>query len=909
MALQPGTKLGPYEVLSQIGAGGMGEVYKARDTRLNRDVAIKVLPEHLALNAALRQRFQREAETIANLKHPHICVLHDIGEQPGPFGVTQYLVMEYLEGETLAERLLEGPLPLDQVLRYAIEISDALDKAHRQGATHRDIKPANIMLTKEGTKLLDFGLAKLKQQAAKAPVLLDSDAPTPIPGRPAPAGPTVEGTILGTVQYMAPEQVEGRIDDIDGRTDIFSFGATVYEMLTGKKAFEGKSAPSVMAKILEVDPPPMSSLDPPGKTLPPAMDYVVKTCLAKDRDDRWQSATDLCRELKRIRDGGSQSAALTTTTVVAAPKSSWKRKLAFSAVGTLGLVIAVFAGMKINTPTPQPVSRVTISLPPGQRLAALEQPAIAISPDGKNLVYVAVQDNQSPDRERGANSAADQGPLAYGRGSDSVQMLYLRPLDSNESKPIAGTEGAVSPFFSPDGQWIGFFAGGKLKKVSVNGGAAVTLTSAPNPGGAAWSSQGTLALQPTNAAQSLQQVSQEGGALQPLTRVGGVEPYYRWPEFLPAGKAVLFASTANFVNWNNAQIAVQPAGAGERKNLAQGTQPRYSLTGHLLYAQSGTLMAAPFDAQRLTLTGAAVPALEGVMQTNSTGAAQYSVSSTGTLIYLAGGIAGDQSRLVWVSRNGEEQSLPAALHNYQLPRVSPDGLRVAVGIAEQESQVWVYDLSRDTVTRLTFEGNNNSVPAWTPDGKRIAFYSNRAGSLNLFWQPSDGSGAAERLTTSDYQHTLNSFSPDGQLLAFQEANPQTGRDFWVLRLSDRKAQPFLKTPYEDAAPRFSPDGKWLAYSSDESGRREIYVQPYPGPGGKWQISTDGGQEPVWNPKGGELFYRSGSKIMAVDVNTKAGFSAGKPRMLFDGPYVPTAGSLPAYDVSPDGQRFLMLKPV
>jgi Tol biopolymer transport system component len=496
------------------------------------------------------------------------------------------------------------------------------------------------------------------------------------------------------------------------------------------------------------------------------------------------------------------------------------------------------------------------------------------------------------------------------QGEAGKHRLAMRLLDQSATSVLDGTEGAVDPFFSPDGQWIGFFAEGKLKKVSVNGGSEVTLANAPNPGGASWGSQGTLALQPTLAAQGLQQVSEGGGTPQLLTRLGKGENIHRWPEFLPGGKAILFVSSPAGTSWSNAQLAVQPLGTGERKNLAQGgTQPRYALSGHLVYAQSGTLMAAPFDARRLALAGAVVPLLEGVMQSAATGAAQYSISSTGTLVYLAGGVAGGQSRLVWVSRSGEEQTLPAAPHSYQWPRVSSDGRRVAMTIPEPETQVWVYDLSRDTLARLTFDGNINSTFAWSPDGKRIAYNSNQAGPMNMFWQAADGSGGAERLTTSEYQHSPNSFSPDGQLLAFVESNPVTGRDIWVLRLADRKAQPFLKTPYEETAPKFSPDGKWLAYSSDESGRREIYVQPYPGPGGKWQISTDGGQEPVWNPKGGELFYRSGSRIMAVDVDTKSGFSAGKPRMLFDGPYLPTTASFPYYDVSPDGQRFLMLKPV
>ncbi len=927
MLLKAGTHLGRYEIQSLLGAGGMGEVYKGYDPQLERIVALKVLPEHLADRPELRERFEREAKTIASLKHPHICVLYDIGKDP-PLGQgsggqagKDYLVMEYLEGETLGQRLQRGPLPLAQALEFAIEIADALDKAHRLDITHRDIKPGNIMLTKEGTKLLDFGLAKLKQEARKqAP--LDSQAPTPPPRAlrdgpvgPSPLHPTVEGTILGTLQYMAPEQVEGKTDDIDARTDIFAFGALVYEMATGKKAFEGGTTASVLSKIMQVDPPPMSTAQP---MTPPGLDHLVKTCLAKDPEKRWQSAADLCRELQWIKEGGGQALLGQGSGGQAAMPAArrWKRRLAFSVAGLVAWAITAVVAWNFKPVAQQPVTRLALTLPVGQRLAALDQPAIAISPDGKNVVYVAVQ-NQSRNREGGATSPGDTGPLADARGSDSVQQLYLRPLDSLEAKPIAGTEGAVGPFFSPDGQWIGFFADGKLKKVSVNGGSAETLASAAYPGGASWSSQGILALQPVAASRGLQQISQEGGVPRPLTLVAKGLIIDRWPEFLPDGKAVLFADTATNSAWNNAQIAAQPVGRGEPKNVAQGTQPRYAPSGHLLYAQSGTLMAAPFDARRLLLAGAAVPVLDGVAESMSTGAAQYSISSTGTLVYLAGGLAGGQSRLVWVSRKGEEQLLPAVPHSYQYPRVSPDGRRVAVTTIEQETQIGVYDASRDTLTRLTFEGNANSVPAWSPDGRRIAFESNRAGPINLFWQAADGSGGAERLTTNDITHAPNSFSPDGQLLAFIEVTPETGRDIWVLNLKDRKAQPFLKTPYEETAPRFSPDGKWLAYSSDESGRREIYVQPYPGPGGKWQISTDGGQEPVWNPKGGELFYRSGSKIMAVEVNQSrdregagaSGFSAGKPRMLFEGPYLPTAASFPFYDVSPDGQRFLMLKPV
>jgi eukaryotic-like serine/threonine-protein kinase len=871
MAILSGKRLGPYEILSAVGAGGMGEVYRARDTRLDRIVAVKIVPDHLSDRAELRERFEREARTIASLNHPHICVLFDIGHQDG----IDFLVMEYLEGETLAERLKKGPLPLEQVLKNAIEIADALDKAHRKGITHRDLKPGNIMLTKSGAKLLDFGLAKLRQETAPANIALSK--------LPTEDGVTAQGTILGTLQYMAPEQLEGK--QADARTDIFAFGVVVYEMATGKKAFEGKSSASVIGAILKDDPPPISSLQP---MTPQALDRVVKRCLAKEPDERCQSAKDLTDELKWIAEGGSQASVATGPSIAKLRnRTFWRWAFPWAAVFLAGAIAAGLAVWSAKpSPTQHAVSRVAITLPAGQRLAALDQPALAISPDGKNIVYVAVQ--------------------------GGTQQLFLRPLDSLEAKPIAGTEGAVSPFFSPDGQWIGFFAGGKLKKVSVNGGAPVTLTNASTPVGASWSSLGTLALQ-ANAGSSLglQQISQEGGTPQPLTHVGKGDLNHGWPEFLPGGNALLFATSSTFAAWTNGQIAVQLTGTGERKDLAQaGTQPRYASTGHLLYAQSGTLMAAPFDARRLALTGAAVPALEGVMESLTTGAAQYSVSSTGTLVYVAGGVSSSQSRMVWVSRNGEEQPLLAAPHSYQFPRVSPDGRRVAVTIVEQDQQIWVYDTARDTLTRLTFEGNTNSNVTWSPDGRRIAFASNQAhpGTLNSFWRASDGSGSTERLTTSDYQHSPNSFSPDGQLLTFTETTPDTGRDIWVLKLADRKAQPFLRTPYEETAPKFSPDGRWLAYSSDESGRREIYVQPYPGPGGKWQISTDGGQEPVWNPHGGELFFRNGSKIMAVDVDTTSGFSAGKPRMLFEGPYLPTPGSLQFYDVSPDGRRFLMLKP-
>jgi Tol biopolymer transport system component len=874
MPILPGRRLGPYEILSSIGAGGMGEVYRARDTRLDRIVAIKVLPAHLANRAELRERFDREAKTVASLNHSHICTLYDTGHQDE----IDFLVMEYLEGETLAQRLVKGALSIQQVLQYAIEISDALDKAHRKGITHRDLKPGNIMITKSGTKLLDFGLVKLKQEAA--PAIPESQLPT------MKSAITGEGTILGTLQYMAPEQVEGK--EADARTDIFAFGALVYEMATGRKAFEGKTSSSVMAAILKDEPPAMSSLQP---MTPPVLDRVVKKCLAKEPEKRWQVASDLCDALKWISDEDSQP-----PTSAAAGKEihALGRRALILVLGAL-LFVAAITGLAIWNfkpipPALRPVSRLTIVLSPGQQLMVPENgPAVALSPDGTHIAYVA--------RE------------------GLTQQVYLRAMDRLEARPVPGTDGPVGgtnytePFFSPDSQWIGFFVGGKLKKVSVSGGAALTLCDALRSSGVSWGSQGMIAFAPGQLP-FLQQVSDMGGAPQPLTRIEKGETVHGWPEYLPGGNAVLFA-VAIGGSFATGQIAVQTVGSAEHRNLIQGGMyPHYAPSGQLVYVQGGTLMAVPFDPQRLAVTGAAVPIVEGVLQSTTDGDAQYAFSATGTLAYVSGGSQSTQMKLVWVNRNGAEQPLAAPEHAYVNPRISPDGRRVAVGITEQERQVWLYDVSRGTLTRLTFQGNNNLVPFWTPDGKRIAFTSNKEGQRNLFWELADGSGGLERLTTSEQLHIPGSWSPDGQLLAYSEVNSTTGFDIWVLGLRGHKAQPFLQTQFNESTPQFSPDGRWLAYVSDESGRKEIYVQPYPGPGGKWQISTEGGVEPLWNRNGRELFYRSENKMMSVEIATKPSFSAGTPRKLFEGAYQLLSGiSTPNYDVSPDGQRFLMVKPV
>jgi eukaryotic-like serine/threonine-protein kinase len=862
MALAAGTKLGPYEILAPLGAGGMGEVYRARDTRLERTVAIKILPAHFSSDPVRKQRFEREAKTISGLNHPHICVLYDVGSQDG----VDYLVMEFVEGETLANRLEKGPLPLDLALKFGAQIADALDKAHRSGVVHRDLKPGNIIVTPTGAKLLDFGLAK------PAAPLVSGMTLTTAPNQPAPV--TEQGTIVGTFQYMSPEQVEGK--ELDARSDIFSLGAVLYEMVTGRRAFPGKSQLSVASAVLEKEPEAICTLQP---LTPAALDRAIRICLAKEPNDRWQTARDLLRELRWIAEGGSQSM---PTKAAEKPGGLGHQALLLS-LGTLllGAAITCLVTWNLKPTPPALVTRTSITLPPGQRLAGLDLPALALSPDGTQLAYVAAQ--------------------------DATQQIYLRPLDSLAAKPVAGTEGAMNPFFSPDGQWLGFFAGGKLKKISVTGGSAQILSDAVLPRGASWGGRGYIAFAPSGSV--LQQIPEAGGVPQPLTRLEKGEFSQRWPEFLPDGKAVFFMLGASVANWGKAQIAVQSVDSGERRNLVQGgAQPRYAQSGHLIYAQAATLMAAPFDPKRLTLTGTSVPVLEGVSQSSSNGAAQYSISAAGTLAYIPGNVQAAQRRLVWITRDGREQLLPASPHAFRGVRLSPDGRHAAVAIDEEETQIWDYDLSRDTLTRLSFGGNIGSNPIWSSDGQRIAFSSNKDGPVNIYWQLADGSGGPERLTTSENINTAMSWSPDGRFLAFIEINPTTGYDIWMLRLSDRKAEPFLRTPFNESVPRFSPDGHWLVYTSDESGRSEIYMQPYPGPGGKRQISSEGGTEPAWNSTGRELFYRNGDKMMAVDIATQPRFTAGKPHLLFEGHYEPTPGSNPNYDVTPDGQRFLMLKP-
>lgn len=863
MAILSGTRLGPYEIVSSIGAGGMGEVYRARDTRLERTVAVKILPEHLAERANLRERFEREAKTIASLNHPHICTLYDIGHQDG----TEYLVMEYLEGETLAQRLAKGPLPIQQTLQYAIEIADALDKAHRKGITHRDLKPGNIMLTKSGTKLLDFGLAKLAQEAA--PVTPESQQPT------MKDAITAEGTILGTLQYMAPEQIEGR--EVDARTDIFAFGVVVYEMATGKKAFEGKSQASLIAKILETDPPSISSLQPMS---PPALDRLVKKCLSKEPEKRWQAASDVSDELKWIAEQ-LHSPQPAIAAPGPAPQTTRNKFFRAAAVVVLVAAAAVAAVFYLRrAPGEQRSFRFAVAPPEKHTLPVLTgAPSfLSISPDGTKLAFVAID-------------------------SSGHAMLWLRDLDSQTAQPIQGTDDAYAPFWSPDSRFIAFSDNSSLKKVAVSGGPVQVIAATQALGGGTWNRDGVIVFAPATLGGAMLQVPAAGGSPASVTELDSQgQTAHTWPSFLPDGKHFLYL--ARTTDPNSGVIYVGSLDSKENKQLLKLTSSAlYAAPGYLLFARAGTLLAQPFDADRLELKGDPVPIAQGVQFSALNGKAGVTVSDNGVLAYRVAPSAG-QLRLVFVDRKGAEQPLTAPPHAYRNPRLSPDGQRIAVTIDEGGSQEWLLDISRGTLSRLTFEGSYNGGTAWTPDGKRITFGSNRNGPRNLFWQPADSSGTAERLMTADQIQVASSWSSDGQALLFEQTGPGTGYDVWTYRTSDHKTQPLLQSRFNEIDPRFSPNGHWMAYASDESGRYEVYVQPYPGPGGKWQISTDGGTEPVW-ARDGELFYRNGEKLMVVQTTASPTFSAGTPKMLFEGRYA-IYQSLPDYDVTPDAQRFLFL---
>ena len=891
MTLAAGTRLGSYEVVAQIGAGGMGEVYQAHDSKLGRDVAIKVLPEAFAHDPERLSRFQREAKMLAALNHPNIATIHGLEQSGG----TSYLVMELVSGETLAERVKAGPLGVEEALKVAVQIAEALEAAHEKNIIHRDLKPANVKVTPEGkVKVLDFGLAKAFE--GDIPTADMSNSPT------LSRAATMQGVILGTAAYMSPEQAKGKA--VDKRTDIWAFGCVLYELLAGKQAFDGEDVTDILAAVVKTEPD-WKCLP---ETTPPAIRLVLLRCLRKDRRKRLQAAADARIE---IEDMFSTPTPVALTVPQVPGGKIWRWALIS---GLACLVAASVAGLAVWRLKPSgrspEVTRVLVGVAPADQLAPASsgnprpaRTAVLLSPDGKYLVFSGTRGGK--------------------------QQLYLRAMDRLEATPIAGTEGSNTPFFSPDGQWLGFWQGvstvsatGEIKKVPLGGGPSVTVCKTPLLYGASWGSNDTIVF--ANRLGGLSQVAAAGGTPQPLTTVDAKKEEYshRLPQVLPGGKAVVFTIEKTPYRWDDAQIVVRSLVTGEQRVLVEGgADARYVPTGHLVYAREGTLMAVPFDLARLELTGDPAGLVEGVMQevnTNSvvgdTGAAQFSVSGDGTLVYLPGGIADLEKFLVWVDRNGATEPLPLPPRNFGLPRLSPDGKRLAFSTSEKDRRsIWVYEISRGTLSLLTTEGQS-SWAIWTPDGKRLTFSSTAPGLDNLFWKPADGTGAVERLTTSEHGQYPSSWSPDGRTLAFIERSTATDYNTWTVSLGDgaARARPFLQTSHSVRHAEFSPDGRWLAYVSNESGRDEVYVQPYPGPGGRQQVSAEGGTQPAWARNGRELFFTepgiSGStKMMAVDVTSQPTYMAGKPKVLFEGQYGSTA-PLRGYDVTPDGRRFLMVQP-
>jgi Tol biopolymer transport system component/predicted Ser/Thr protein kinase len=855
-----GKTVSHYRMIEKLGQGGMGEVYCAEDTNLHRHVAIKVLPDEFAHDQERLARFQREAEVLSSLNHPNIATLYGLEESDGK----RFIVMELVQGETLARRLLKGPLPVDEAMQVCRQIAKGLEAAHEKGVIHRDLKPGNVMITADDqVRILDFGLAKAL--AAESATAAGTQSPTITEAMTRP------GVILGTAAYMSPEQAKGKT--LDRRADIWSFGCILYECLAGKRGFQGETITETVAAILKSEPD-WTLL--PAET-PPIVRSLLRRCLQKDPAHRLHDIADARLDIEEARAAPFALASVSSGAHIS------RRRAWLLSVGTLVLgagiaALAVWYLKPSQPPAAQSPAHVEVNLPPGDRLATANYLPLALSLDGRRLVYVAIR--------------------------KGVQQLFVRPIDSQGAKLLPGTEGAESPFFSPDGQWIGFFAGGKLKKVSIAGGTALTLCDSGGNGGAAWGSDDTIVFSPSSTSGFLR-VSGAGGKPEVLTNLDRNKGEYghRWPQLLPGGKALMFTVSTG-AGWDNYYIAVLRLDTRERRVVLRGGHTgRYVSTGHLVYYRAGTLLAVRFDPLRLEVTSSAPETIaEGVAQSGSTIAAEYSFSAAGSLAYVPASLHQSERRLVWVDRRVAIEPLPTPSRAYGRASLSPDGRQVAVDITSGTREIWIYDVARGTLSRLTTEvGSTRSI--WTPDGRRITYRGYRAGFRNVFWRIVDGTGDEERLTTGENSQAPTSWSPDGKWLAFTDSSPTTQSDIWMLGLDgERKQEPFLRTPFSESSATFSPDGRWLAYQSDESGRPEIYVQPFPGPGGKWQISTEGGGGPLWARNGRELFYSNGSQMMTVDIKTEPTFTAGKPRLLFEGQYV-------AYDVSQDGQRFLMVQAV
>jgi len=884
MGLTSGTKLGPYEIVSPLGAGGMGEVYRARDTRLDRTVAIKILPAHLSDNPEAKQRFDREARAISSLNHRNICTLYDVGRQDE----MDYLVMEFLEGETLASHLAKGRLPLDQVLKCGVEICEGLEKAHKTGVVHRDLKPGNIMLTKTGAKLMDFGLAK----AVTGPppfsgltATLDGAWAGGTGGgegaRPSQDPLTARGTIVGTFQYMSPEQVEGK--EAEARSDIFALGAVLYEMATGKRAFEGKTTASVIAAVLERDPAPISVTQPMS---PPALDHVVKTCLAKDPDERFQTVHDVKLQLKWMAEGGSQA----SMSLPLVSRHSHREWIAW-AIAVLALtLLTVSLGYLSKARQPQPLVTASILPPEGAQFISLEIEggAPAISPDGKKLVFVA-------------------------RDKSGDAMLWLRPVDSVNARQLPGTNGGGHPFWSPDSRFIGFFTPLKLAKVDTSGGSIQTICESTLGRGGSWSKDGVILFTP-NTADVLYRVSTTGGTAVPATQfeASGSENSHRWPQFLPDGKHFLFFVRSS----QGPDFTGTYVGALDSKEhhliLHNDYRAVFVQPGYLLSVREQLLVAQPFDLRNFSVTGDAAPIAEHIALHGGTSAAMFSASDNGVLAYETGASQVTGWDLVWYDRSGKRLAT-VGTNFFQTPALSPDGTKLAVGITDGRfgtSDIWFFDLVRSTKTRLTFDPSSELNPVWMPDGQSLIFSSNKTGTAHIYRMPIQGTGATETLLATEGAYEFpQSVCRDGRYLLYERRMSQDKRkyDIWALPLfGEGKPFPLVQSDFDHLRPTFSPDCKWVAYTSNETGQSEVYITHFPDGAGKRQASTDGGLSPRWRGDGKELFFIAPQTrdLLSISVAPEgAGLQLGAPHILFQTHAV--SFRFGPLDVRADGQRFLV----
>lgn len=855
MALTSGTRLGPYEIQSPLGAGGMGEVYRAKDTRLDRTVAVKILPAHLSSNPDAKQRFEREARAISSLNHPNICILYDVGHQNG----TDFLVMEYLEGETLADRLRKGPLPPEQVLKYGIEICEGLEKAHKNGVIHRDLKPANIMLTKSGAKLMDFGLAKATLAHEPPASSLTMTAARPSGEHPL----TVQGTVVGTFQYMSPEQVEGK--EADARSDIFALGAVLYEMASGKRAFTGKSQASIVAAILASEPQPISSVQPMS---PPALDRVVRTCMAKDPDERWQTAHDVRLQLEWIAEAGSKAGV--PAPVVARRRTS--RRLAWAVAALAAAAAIVFAvGFMLRAPALVHPLRVSI-LPPEKHL--FDPDSIALAPDGTKLAFVATVAGGTP-------------------------QLWVRPLDSTAAQPLAGTEDAIFPFWSPDSHSLGFFSDGKLRIIDASGGAVQTLAGAPMPRGGSWGSDGTILYTPDTTS-AMFRIPAAGGT--PSRAIGAEKAPSgigspRWPEFLPDGKHFIFFQYAADRE-TGGDIHLGALDSQQETVLVNSDYRAQYANGHLVFVRGGNLMTQNFDERKLKLIGNPVPVAEQI-RADASGAAAFSLSSEGKLIFAGGQSAALD--LAWYDRTGKKGDTIDS-GTFQDAHTSPDGKKISAARVDAGGhlEIYIYDLVRGTKSQFSFSQTRDDDPVWSPDGNTIIFDSARNGKIDLYTRPANGSRQEELLYHDDLNKYPFSWSSDGKYIAY-ETFASSHFDIWVLPMfGERKPYPFLQEKFNTRYPVFSPDGKWILFTSYESGHAQVYVVAFPNRGGKFLVGD--GQLALWTQNGKEILYLDDhSRVASVEATTHGdSIELGKPQILF-----PAQPGM--FQASADGKRLLMMQ--